>query len=96
LSFALSSLNNTFSLCRLPASCNEPWVEPSSEAPGHLRIFVSFLLSLSKIIIDPDLLIDLLEKLLQGLGGLSGEILCCWSWAKSIDHGFDDNLIWHH
>jgi hypothetical protein len=41
-----------------------PWVEPSSEAPGHLRIFVSFFPSLSKIIVGSDVLIHLLEKLL--------------------------------
>jgi hypothetical protein len=46
-----------------------PWVEPSSEAPGHLRIFVSFLPSLSEIVVSSDVLIHLQEKLLQGLGG---------------------------
>ena len=46
-----------------------PWVEPSSEAPGHLKISVSFLPSLPKIVIYPDVLIHLLEKLFQGLGG---------------------------
>jgi hypothetical protein len=73
LSFALSSLNNTFSLCHLPASCNKAWVEPSSEAPGHLRIFVSLLPSLPEIVIDPDVLIHLLEKLFQGLGGFQAK-----------------------
>jgi hypothetical protein len=72
-----------------------PWVEPSFEAPAHLKIFVSFLPSLSKIVVGSNVLIHLLEKLLQGLWGLSGEILCCWSWTKSLDHGFNDNLIWH-
>jgi hypothetical protein len=56
-----------------------PWVKPSSEAPGHLKIFVSFLPSLQEIVVGSDVLIHLLEKLLQGLGGLSGKILCCWA-----------------
>jgi hypothetical protein len=56
-----------------------PWVKPSSEAPSHLRIFVSFLHFLPEIIVGPDVLIHLLEKLFQGLGGLSGEILCHWA-----------------
>ena len=37
-----------------------PWVEPSSEALGHLRIFVSFFPSLSEIIVGSDVLIHLL------------------------------------
>jgi hypothetical protein len=37
-----------------------PWVEPSFEAPGHLRIFVGFFPSLPKIVIDPDVLVHLL------------------------------------
>jgi hypothetical protein len=72
-----------------------PWVEPSSEAPGYLRIYVSFLPSLPKIVVGSNVLVHLLEKLLQGLWGLSSEILCCWSWAKSLDHGFNNNFIWH-
>jgi hypothetical protein len=44
-----------------------PRVESSSEAPSHLRIPVSFLPSLAKIIVASDILIHLLEKLLQGL-----------------------------
>jgi hypothetical protein len=40
-----------------------PWVEPSSKAPGHLKISVSFLPSLPEIVIDPDVLIHLIEKL---------------------------------
>jgi hypothetical protein len=72
-----------------------PWMKPSSEAPGHLRISVVFLPSLSEIIVSSNLFIHLLEKLLQGLGRLSGKILCCWTWKNSFDHGFNDNLIWH-
>jgi hypothetical protein len=41
-----------------------PWVEPSSKSPSHLRIFVSFLPSLPEIVVGPDVLIHLLEKLL--------------------------------
>jgi hypothetical protein len=39
-----------------------PWVEPSSEALGHLRISVSFLPSLPEIVVGFDVLIHLLEK----------------------------------
>jgi hypothetical protein len=46
-----------------------PRVEPSSEAPGHLRISVSFLPSLPQIVVGPDVLIHLLDKLLQCFGG---------------------------
>jgi hypothetical protein len=46
-----------------------PGMKSSSEALGHLRKPVSFLPSLAKIIIGPDVLIHLLEKLLQGLWG---------------------------
>jgi hypothetical protein len=70
-------------------------VEPSSEAPSHLRIPTSFLSSLAKIIIGSDILIHLLEELLQGLWWLPSKILCCWSWSKSLDNGFNSNLIWH-
>jgi hypothetical protein len=37
-----------------------PWVEPFSEAPGHLRISISFLPSLSEIVVGSDVLIHLL------------------------------------
>jgi hypothetical protein len=68
-------------------------VQHSSEAPGHLRISVSFLPSLSEIVVGSDVLIHLLKKLLQGFGRLSGKILCCWAWTKSLDHGSNDDLI---
>jgi hypothetical protein len=68
-----------FTLVGIVYHPNMPWVEPSSEAPGHLRISVSFLPSLPKVIVSFDVLIHLLEKLLQGLWGLPGEILCCWT-----------------
>jgi hypothetical protein len=56
-----------------------PRMKSSSEAPGHIRELVCFLPSLAKIIIDPDILIHLLKKLLQGLRGLPGKILGCRS-----------------
>jgi hypothetical protein len=40
------------------------WMKSSPEAPCHLRVSVSFLSSLLKIIIGRDILIHLLEKLL--------------------------------
>jgi hypothetical protein len=45
------------------------WLKPSSEAPSHLIISVSFLPSFSEIIVSSNVLIHLLEKVLQGLGG---------------------------
>jgi hypothetical protein len=44
-----------------------PRVESSSEAPGHLGVFVGSFHSLSKVIVGSDVLIHFLEKLLQGL-----------------------------
>jgi hypothetical protein len=37
-----------------------PRVESSSEAPGHLGVFVGFFPSLPKTIIDPDVFVHLL------------------------------------
>jgi hypothetical protein len=67
----------------------------SSETPGHFRKLVCFLPSLAEIIIGLDVLIHLLKELLQGLWGLPGKILDCWSWPKSLDHGLNDNFIGH-
>ena len=72
-----------------------PRVETSSEAPGHLRVSIGFFPSLSIVIVGPDVLVHLLQKLLQSLWGLLGEILRCWSWMKSLYHSFNNNLIWH-
>jgi hypothetical protein len=41
-----------------------PRMKPSSEAPGHLKISVGFLPSLSEIMVGSDVFIHLLEKLL--------------------------------
>jgi hypothetical protein len=70
-----------------------PGVEPSSEAPGHLRIPIGFLPSLAEIVVSSDVLIHFLETLLQGLWWLTCKILCRWSWSETLDHGFNDNLI---
>jgi hypothetical protein len=91
----LAVIASVFTLTGIVYCSDMPWVEPSSEAPGHLRISVSFLPSLLEIVVGSDVLIHLLKKLLEGLWGLSSEILFCWSWTKSLDHGFNDNLIWH-
>jgi hypothetical protein len=72
-----------------------PWVDSSSEAPGHLRESVSFLPSLAEVIVSPDVLIHLLKQLLQSLWGLPGEILGSRSWPKTLDHGLNDNFIGH-
>jgi hypothetical protein len=39
-----------------------PWMKPSPETLGHLRVPVDFLPSLSKIFVSSDILIHLLEK----------------------------------
>jgi hypothetical protein len=70
-----------------------PGVESSSEAPGHLRVPVSFFPSLLEIIISSDVFIHFLEKLCQGLGRLPCKILCRWSSSEPLDHGLNDNLI---
>jgi hypothetical protein len=72
-----------------------PRVDSSSEGPGHLRESVSLLPTLAEVIVSPDVLIHLLKQLLQSLWGLSGEILGSRSWAKTLDHGLNDNLIGH-
>jgi hypothetical protein len=70
-----------------------PGVKSSSKAPSHLRIPISFLPSLAKVIVSSDVFIHLLEKLLQGLWWLPCKILCCGSWSEPLDHGLIDNLI---
>jgi hypothetical protein len=73
-----------------------PRMDSSSEAPGHFGESVSFLPSLAKIIVSPDVLIHLLKQLLQSFWGLlPGEILGSRSWEKTLDHGLNDNLIGH-
>jgi hypothetical protein len=73
-----------------------PRVDSSSEAPGHLRESVSFLLSLAKVVVSPDVLIHLLKQLLQSLWGLSGEVLSRRSWPKTLDDGLNDNFTGHY
>jgi hypothetical protein len=73
-----------------------PRVDSSSEAPGHLREFVSFLPSLAKVVVSPDVLIHLLKQLLQSLWGLPGEVLSCRAWPKTLGHGLNDNFIGHY
>ena len=72
-----------------------PWVDSSSEAPGHLREPVGFLPSLAKVIVSPDVFIHLLKQLLQSLRRLSSKILGSRSWTKPLDHGLNDNFIGH-
>jgi hypothetical protein len=63
-------------------------VESSYEAPSHLKIPVSLLPSLAKIIIGSDIFIHLLEELLQSLWWLRSKILRCQSWPEPLDHSF--------
>jgi hypothetical protein len=70
-----------------------PRVESSSEAPGHLGVFVGFFPSLPKVIVSSDVLVHFLEKLLEGLWQLPCKILSRWSWSEPLDHGLNDNLI---
>jgi hypothetical protein len=46
-----------------------PRVDSPSEAPSHLRKSISFLPSLSEVIISSDVLIHFLKQLLESLGG---------------------------
>jgi hypothetical protein len=70
-------------------------VDSPSEAPSHLRKSVSFLPSLSEVIVSPDVLIHFLKQLLQSLGRFPGEVLSRRSWPKTLDHGPNDNFIGH-
>jgi hypothetical protein len=72
-----------------------PRVDSPSEAPSLLRKSVSFLPSLSEVIISPDVLIHFLKQLLQGLEGFLGEVLGRRSWPMSLDHGLNDDFIGH-
>jgi hypothetical protein len=73
-----------------------PRVEPSSKAPSHLGVFVGLFPSLLKVIIGPDVLVHLLQKLFQSLWWLPRKILHRRSWSEPFDHSLDNNLIWHH
>jgi hypothetical protein len=73
-----------------------PRVDSPSEAPSHLRKSVSFLHSLSEVIISSDVLVHFLMQLLQGLGGFPGEVLGHRSWPKTLDHGLNDDFIRHY
>jgi hypothetical protein len=72
-----------------------PRVDSSSEAPSHLREFVSFLPSLVEVVVSLDVLIHFLKQLLQSLGGLPGEVLSRRPWPKTFDHGLNDDFIGH-
>jgi hypothetical protein len=72
-----------------------PRVDSSFEAPSHLRKPISFFPSLAEIIISPNVLIHLLNKLLQGLRGFPGKVLSRRSWLKPFDHGLNENFIGH-
>jgi hypothetical protein len=52
-----------------------PRMDSPSKAPSHFGEPVSFLPSLSKVIVSADVLIHLLKQFLQGLRGLPGEVL---------------------
>jgi hypothetical protein len=73
-----------------------PRVDSPSEAPSHLRKSVSFLPSLSEVIISPDVLIHLLKELLKRLRRFPGKVLSRRSWPKTLDHGLNDNFIGHY
>jgi hypothetical protein len=83
-------------ICAGIVDCSDmPAVESSSVAPSHLRIPVSLLPSLAKIVVSSDIFIHLLDKLFQSLWWLLSKILRCRSWPEPLDHSFDDNPIWH-
>ena len=70
-----------------------PRMDSSSEAPSHLRESVSFLPSLSEVIVSPDVLIHFLKQLLQSLRGFPSKVLGRRPWPKTLDHGLNDNFI---
>jgi hypothetical protein len=72
-----------------------PRVEPSSKAPSHRGVSVGLFPSPPKVIIGPDVLVHLLQKLFQSLWWLSGEVLRRRSWSEPFDHSLDNDLIWH-
>jgi hypothetical protein len=72
-----------------------PRVEPSSEAPSHLGVSVGLFSFLPKVVVSPDIFVHLLQKLPKVLRRFSSKILCCWTLPKPLNHGFNDNLIWH-
>jgi hypothetical protein len=72
-----------------------PRVDSPSEAPSHLIKSVSFLPSLSEVIVSPDVLIHFLKQFLQSLGRFPGEVLGRRSSPKTLDHGLNDNFIGH-
>jgi hypothetical protein len=59
-----------------------PWVDSPSEAPGHFGEPVSFLPSLTKVIVSANVFIHLLEQLLQSLRGFPSEVLGRRFWPK--------------
>jgi hypothetical protein len=67
-----------------------PRVESSSKAPGHLGVSIGFFPSLSKVIVGPDVLVHLLQKLLQSLWWIPSEILRCRSWSEPFDHSLNN------
>ena len=58
-----------FALTRDVDCSDIPWMKPSPETLGHLRVPVGLLHSLQKVIISPDVLIHLLEELFVGVLG---------------------------
>jgi hypothetical protein len=72
-----------------------PRVDSPSEAPSHLRKSVSFLPSLTEVIVSPDVLIHFLKQLLQSLGRFPSKVLSRRSWPRTLDHGLNDNFIGH-
>jgi hypothetical protein len=73
-----------------------PRVDSPSKAPSHLKKSISFLPSLSEVIISSDVLIHFLKQLLQNWGGgFPSEVLAHRSWPKTLDHGLNDDFIGH-
>jgi hypothetical protein len=73
-----------------------PRVDSPFEAPSHLRKSVSFLPSLSEVIVSQDVLIHFMKQFLQSSGRFPGEVLGYRSWLKTLDHGLNDNFIGHY
>jgi hypothetical protein len=84
-----------FTLAWVVDCSNMSWVKPSSEAPGHLRVPVTLLPSLLKIIISPDILIRFFGEASLEFEGFPSKILCRWTSLKPLDHCLNGNFIWH-
>jgi hypothetical protein len=63
----LSMISHILAGARIMDRPDMPRVESSFEATGHLGVSICFFPSLLKVIVSPDVLVHLLQKLIQSL-----------------------------